>query len=207
MLTRVEGRPRVLLGVVELDRLQRILARVLDPEAFLSAHGIRSLSRRHLAAPFELEVDGSRFTVGYEPAESRSGLYGGNSNWRGPIWFPLDIVILAALLRYEEALGAHFLIEHPAGSGRQVRMVDVIEDLAARLIGLFVPDATGHRPADGGVERYASDPHWRDLITFYECFDGDTGKGLGASHQTGWTGLVGHLILERERLRAARGRT
>jgi hypothetical protein len=203
MLTRVDGQPRLLLGVVELDRLQRILQRVLHPDAFLSPYGLRSLSRRHLDDPFVLDVDGFHATIGYEPAESRSALFGGNSNWRGPIWFPLNVLIIGALLRYERAVGDGFLIEYPTGSGKTVRMAEMIDDLAARLIGLFVPDGAGHRPADGGIERFASDPRWRDRVTFYEYFDGDTGKGLGASHQTGWTGLVAYLILERGRLRAA----
>jgi hypothetical protein len=204
MITRVDGEPRMLIGVVELDRLQRVLQRVLHPDAFLSPFGIRSLSRRHLADPFSLTVDGTTFSVGYEPGESRTGLFGGNSNWRGPVWFPLNMLVIGALLRYAFALGEGFLVEHPAGSGRAVRFVDVCDDLAARLIALFLPDETGARPADGGVARFRDDPAWRDLVTFYEYFDGDTGKGLGASHQTGWTGLVAHLIVERGKLRAAR---
>jgi len=204
MIVRVHGEPKILLGVVGLERLQRILGRTLDPAAFLSGHGLRSLSRRHLDAPFVLDVDGFRASIDYEPGESRSGLFGGNSNWRGPIWFPLNVLILGALVRYDEALGEGFSVEYPAGSGRQRPLDEVIEDLADRLVGLFLPDGTGHRPADGGVERYASDPRWRGLVTFYEYFDGETGKGLGASHQTGWTGLVGYIVIERGRIRAHR---
>jgi hypothetical protein len=202
MLARVEGEPRMLVGVVGLDRIQRILQRVLHPDAFLSPYGIRSLSRRHADEPFSLTVDGTTFSIGYEPAESRTGLFGGNSNWRGPIWFPLNVLVIAAMLRYAFALGDGFLVEYPAGTGRARPFVEVCEDLAGRLVALFLPDESGARPADGGVARYRDDPAWRDLVTFYEYFDGDTGRGLGAGHQTGWTGLVAHLIVERGKLRA-----
>jgi hypothetical protein len=192
------------MGVVGIDRLQAVLRRVFDEAAFLSPHGIRSLSRRHLAEPFTFDSDGVAFAVSYEPAESKTALFGGNSNWRGPVWFPLNVLVIGALLRYADALGDGFEVEYPAGTGRHVGLVVALEDLANRLIGVFVPEADGRRPADGARPGPWTEPAWRDQITFYEYFDGDTGAGLGASHQTGWTGLVAHVILERAVLRRMR---
>ena len=204
MIARSGGRADMVIGVVSLERMQKVLRRVFDEGGFLSPHGIRSLSRRHLAEPFIVDVGGMDFAVGYEPAESQSGLFGGNSNWRGPIWFPLNVLIVGALLRYADVLGEEFEVEYPTGSGQQVPMVDALEDLATRLIGLFSPDSDGRRPADGAHPGPWTEPAWRDQVTFYEYFDGDTGAGLGASHQTGWTGLVAHLILERATYRTMR---
>ncbi|HYM84893.1 MAG TPA: hypothetical protein VEY67_12155, partial [Candidatus Dormibacteraeota bacterium] len=220
---------RGILAVLSPERLARVLAFVFDPERFLSPHGIRSLSRWHLDHPFTLELDGATATIAYEPAESRAAIYGGNSNWRGPVWFPLNVLVLESLLRYRVALGDALRIgslsdgsrtDAPASdsaatdaaqaepSGSDAALAGstpssapsadhALADLRERLISLFLRGPDGRRPADGEVERYRSDPEWRDQVTFYEYFDGDTGRGLGASHQTGWTGLVAHLILER----------
>ncbi len=204
MISRHDGEAQLVMGVVGIERLQAVLRRVFDEDAFLSPHGIRSLSRRHLAEPFAFDSDGVSFAVGYEPGESKTGLFGGNSNWRGPVWFPLNVLVIGALLRYADALGDGFEVEYPAGTGRHVGLVDALEELASRLIGLFTPDADGRRPADSARPGPWTEAAWRDQVTFYEYFDGDTGAGLGASHQTGWTGLVAHIILERAVLRRMR---
>lgn len=182
-----------LLSVVGPERLPQLLAPVLDEAEFLSPHGLRSLSKRHLEYPVTVELGGVTSTVAYEPAESRSRLFGGNSNWRGPVWFPTNFLILHGLVRYRRSLGPDFTVEFPTGSGRQVPLGVVIDDLARRLIGLFTLDAHGHRPVHGGDPRFA-EPAWRDLIPFHEYFHGETGAGLGASHQTGWTALVANLV-------------
>jgi hypothetical protein len=184
----------VLLSLVSPERLKRVLAKVLDPEEFLSDHGLRSLSRWHRDHPADVHVEGVMASVDYEPAESRSGLFGGNSNWRGPVWFPVNELVIEALIRYRSSLGPEFTVEHPTGSGVQLPLDAVAEDLIQRLVTLFTRDENGRRPVHGSIERFQSDPAWRDLFWFHEYFDGDTGAGLGASHQTGWTALVGHLI-------------
>ena len=204
MLRRAGGGPRLVMGVVSVERLQSILRRVLAPDAFLSPHGIRSLSRRHLAEPFVFDANGVTSEIGYEPGESKTALFGGNSNWRGPVWLPMNVLVIGALLRYADALGDGFLVDDPARPGTTKTLLEVADDLAARLISLFTRDADGVRPADGARPGPWTEPHWRDQITFYEYFDGDTGAGLGASHQTGWTGLVAHIILERAVLREIR---
>ncbi len=186
---------RRLLAILAGSRLERVLRYVLDEDEFLSPHGIRSLSRFHLAHPYTLP--GTELTVGYEPAESLTGLYGGNSNWRGPVWFPINYLIIEALRRYHRYYGDTFTVECPTGSGNRLTLDAVADELARRLIGLFRPGPGGGRPAHGGDRRYADDPHWRDLILFYEYFHGDDGAGLGASHQTGWTALVASLLHER----------
>ncbi len=185
---------RIMLTVVDPARLRRVLAEVLDEDGMLSPHGIRSLSRRHLAEPFRVEVDGSVFEVGYEPAESRSFLYGGNSNWRGPVWMPINYLVVEALSRYARYLGDTFRVEMPTGSGRELTLAEVAHELRERLISLFLRDAQGLRPADGPDERFGSDPRWGATPLFSEYFDGETGRGLGASHQTGWTALVADLV-------------
>ena len=196
---RLDDGERVgLLSVVSPERLPRLLAPVLDEAEFLSPHGLRSLSRRHLEHPVTVELDGVTSTISYEPAESRSRLFGGNSNWRGPVWFPTNFLILHGLLRYRRSLGPDFAVEFPTGSGRRVPLGVVIDDLARRLIGLFTPDEHGRRPVHGADPRFAAPP-WAELIAFHEYFHGDTGAGLGASHQTGWTALVANLILARQR--------
>jgi hypothetical protein len=183
-----------LLALPSRDQLIRVLRYVLDEGEFLSDHGVRSLSRVHGERPFVLEAGGQDYHVGYEPAESTSELFGGNSNWRGPVWFPLNYLLIEALQRYHAFYGDTLRIECPTGSGVQMTLDEVARELARRLIGLFVPDAHGVRPAHGADWRYAQDPYWRDLVLFYEYFDGDTGRGLGASHQTGWSALVLQLI-------------
>jgi hypothetical protein len=174
--------------------MKRLLRRMLDPDEFLSPYGIRSLSRSHADAPFELALDGERYMIGYEPAESRSGLFGGNSNWRGPVWFPLNYLLIEALRTFHRYYGDDFLVEHPTGSGHRASLGDIADDLAARLVAIFRRGADGRRPVFGDDERSQLDPDWRDRLLFYEYFHGDTGAGLGASHQTGWTALVAPLM-------------
>jgi len=190
--------------VVGQEQLLRILVRVLDEAEFLSQYGLRSLSRSHLEQPFTVALGGNEFTVGYEPAESRTGLFGGNSNWRGPIWFPVNYLVIEGLRRFAEFFGDDLMIEFPTGSGQKRTLAEIADDIAHRLVGLFTRDADGTRPLFGNVELFQRDPRWRDLLPFPEFFHGDTGEGLGASHQTGWTGLVADLILTlRERARPA----
>jgi hypothetical protein len=186
-----------LLSVVSPERLRLILDRVLSPEEFLSDHGLRALSRHHLEHPFRLEIRGQEFTVDYEPAESTSGLFGGNSNWRGPVWFPVNFIVIEGVRRFARFFGDDFLVEYPTGSGTQVTLGDLADKLGQRMIDLFVPDEQGRRPVYGSDEKFQTDPVWNRLIPFHEYFHGDTGHGLGASHQTGWTGLVADLIIRR----------
>jgi Mannosylglycerate hydrolase MGH1-like glycoside hydrolase domain len=189
-----DGRVRWLLSLVNGVRLERVLARMLDEQEFLSPFGIRSLSRIHREHPFVLTIDGHRYSVDYEPAESTTPLFGGNSNWRGPIWFPLNYLIIKALERFDAFYGDRFHVECPTGSGRRMMLADVALELSRRLTRLFLRGADGRRPAHGGADKFRTDPGWRDLILFYEYFNGDTGEGLGASHQTGWTALVARLL-------------
>jgi len=185
----------MVITVVDPERLRRVLAEVLDEEGMLSPHGIRSLSKRHAAEPFSVSVDGQTYTVDYEPAESTSTLYGGNSNWRGPVWFPINYLVVGALARYHEFLGDDFRVELPTGSGHMATLAEVSEDLRRRLVSTFLPDAAGRRPVYGQTERFQTDPRWKDSLLFFEYYHGDNGAGLGASHQTGWSGLVADLIL------------
>jgi hypothetical protein len=188
---------RLLLSIVDETRLRRVLSRVLDPDEMLSDHGIRSLSRFHREHPFSLELGGMTATVDYEPAESTNFLFGGNSNWRGPVWFPLNYLLILALDRFDGYFGASLTVDHPAGSGSRVRLRSVADDLARRLVSIFLPDADGRRPVFGPYELLQRDPNWNGQLLFHEYFHGDTGAGLGASHQTGWTGLVLDLIADR----------
>ncbi len=181
---------RRLLGIPSRDRLQRVLSYVLDEKEFLSPFGIRSLSRVHLDQPFECELGEEKYRVGYEPGESSSQMFGGNSNWRGPIWFPLNYLLIDALQRWHYFYGDEFKVECPTGSGNLMNLKEVSQELAGRLSRLFIADKKGVRPWHGAEQRYAKDPHWKDLTLFYEHFHGDTGRGLGASHQTGWTALI-----------------
>ena len=185
---------RRLLSLVDETKLRRILERMLDEDRFLSPHGIRSLSRWHHYHPYEFDVHGQTYKVEYEPAESSSGMFGGNSNWRGPVWFPVNMLILRALLQHYQYYGDAFTIECPTGSGREMTLFQVAQELGRRLVSTFLRDEDGKRPVYGGTERFQNDPHFRDLILFFEYFHGDNGAGLGASHQTGWTGLVAPLI-------------
>ncbi|MCU1345796.1 MAG: hypothetical protein JWL70_2062 [Acidimicrobiia bacterium] len=191
----VEGR---LLAMVDHDRLTRILARLLDETEMLSAHGVRSVSARHRDQPFTLQLNGTSFVVEYNPGESTSGLFGGNSNWRGPVWFPVNALVIEALRAYGRFFGADETVEHPVGSGQRLALSAVADDLADRLVSLFRNDSQGLRPVYGGYQKFNADPAWHDCIPFHEYFHGDTGAGLGASHQTGWTGLVADLLLRRE---------
>ena len=188
----IEGRR--LLAVLDETKLRRVLARMLDEERFLSPHGIRSLSRRHKDHPFTFQVHGEEYRVEYLPAESNTGMFGGNSNWRGPIWFPMNALIIRGLLQFYTYYGDSFTVECPTGSGRQMTLFEVARELANRLAKIFLRNEVGQRPVYGGTAKFHTDPHWRDHILFYEYFHGDNGAGLGASHQTGWTGLVARLI-------------
>jgi hypothetical protein len=183
-----------LLALVGEKRLRLILDRMLDEDEFLSPHGIRSLSQYHAEHPYSFWVHGEEFRVGYLPAESDTGMFGGNSNWRGPVWFPVNVLIIRALLNLYSFYGDKFTVECPTGSGRQLNLFEVSEEIAARLTRIFLPGADGTRPVYGGQAKF-QDPHWRDLLLFHEYFHGDNGAGLGASHQTGWTGLVAGLIV------------
>jgi hypothetical protein len=193
-LTTPGRNERRLLSIVDKAKLDRILPRVLDPDQFLSPYGVRALSRAHLKYPYELHVDGMVHRVTYEPAESRTELFGGNSNWRGPIWFPTNYLMIESLQKYHHYYGDDFQVECPRGSGRWLNLSQVAADLSRRLVRLFLRDEAGRRPVYGGVERFQNDPQWRDYVLFYEYFHGDNGAGLGASHQTGWTALVAKLI-------------
>src|SRR5579863_7212936 len=185
---------RLLLAVVGHDRLERILARALDESQFLSPYGIRSLSKYHRDHPYSLDIAGRSYRVDYEPAESTTGTFGGNSNWRGPVWFPINFLIVEALQKFHYHAGDDFKVECPTGSGKMLTLWEVSMELSHRLIRLFARDSAGRRPIYGDSEIFQTDPQWRDNILFFEYFHGDTGAGLGASHQTGWTGLVAKLI-------------
>ena len=182
------------LALVRGHRLKRLLNRALDPNEFLAPHGIRSLSKFHLENPYTLPVEGTTYTVQYAPAESNTGTFGGNSNWRGPIWFPVNYLLIEALERFHRYYSDDFLVECPTGSGQLLTLKQIASFLSQRLIGIFLQDAQGNRPVNGNRTLQQQDPHWRDLILFHEYFNGDNGSGLGASHQTGWTGLVAMLI-------------
>ncbi len=181
---------RRLLSILNRKKLERVLACMLDEREFLGPHGIRSLSRYHLDHPFTFHAGGQDFTVQYLPAESNNGMFGGNSNWRGPVWMPVNTLILRALLNLYSFYGDDFKVQCPTGSGHYMTLFEVAHELSRRLASTFLRDADGRRPVYGGTRRFQDDPHWRDLILFYEYFHGDNGAGLGASHQTGWTGLV-----------------
>ena len=185
---------RRMLSIVWRERLQRVLQVMLDEEEFLSPYGIRSVSRRHRDHPYVLHRDGMEHRVDYVPGESLTGLFGGNSNWRGPIWFPVNYLIIESLQKFHYYYGDDFMVEYPTGSGRRLNLWDLATELSRRLTRPVLRDETGRRPVHGEEERYQADPHWRDLALFYEYFHADTGKGLGASHQTGWTGLVAKLL-------------
>jgi hypothetical protein len=189
-----EGR---LVSIVGPEGLRRILTVMLDEAEFLSPYGLRSVAASHREHPFILELAGMTASVDYTPGESTTGLFGGNSNWRGPLWFPVNYLVIEALGRFARYFDDHFRIEHPTGSGQERTLAEIADDLAERLIRIFCDDAQGRRPVFGVYEKFQSDPAWHDLIPFHEYFHGDTGAGLGASHQTGWTGLVANLIIDR----------
>ena len=189
-----EGR---LLSIVSPERLRRVLRWLLDENEFLSPHGVRALSAAYRDQPFSVDLGGMMYTVRYDPGESTTGLFGGNSNWRGPVWFPVNFIVIEGVRRFARFFGDDFLVEYPTGSGTQVTLGDLADELGQRMIDLFVPDEQGRRPVFGSDEKFQTDPVWNRLIPFHEYFHGDTGHGLGASHQTGWTGLVADLIIRR----------
>jgi hypothetical protein len=182
-----------MLSAITPEKLRRILSRMLDPNEFLSDYGIRSLSRCYTHDPYNLHLGSQNFSVRYEPAESSTEMFGGNSNWRGPIWFPPNFVLIYALYRWYSYLGPDFKVECPTGSGKLMNLQEVSTELSRRLISIFTRQ-NGKRPVNGCTEKFQKDPYWQDLIPFYEYFHGDNGAGIGASHQTGWTGLVARLI-------------
>jgi len=195
-MNEVSAANRRLLSILNPERLRRVLRVMLDETEFLSPYGIRALSRYHLKHPYVLRTDGAVYSVCYEPAESTTGLFGGNSNWRGPIWFPLNFLIIESLQKYHYYYGDDFRVEFPTGSGEMMTLWEVARELSKRLASIFLRDSKGRRPVYGSVETFQSDADWRDHILFYEYFHGDTGAGLGASHQTGWTALVAKLLVQ-----------
>jgi hypothetical protein len=201
----MDGHARRLLAIPTRERLVRVLRYLLDETEFLSPHGIRSVSRVHRERPYRFDVMGQPYTVEYVPGEGNTGLFGGNSNWRGPVWFPINFLVIEALERYHHFYGDELQVECPVGSGRMLNLQQVAMELSARLASIFLADPSGHRPCHGEDRRYASDPHWRELVLFHEYFHGDNGRGLGASHQTGWTALVVRSIEDMARQRAREG--
>jgi hypothetical protein len=195
-LTETGPEGRRLLSIANRRQLERVLQRMLDPKEFLSDYGLRSLSKYHEQHPYTFSADGQTYTVRYEPADSKSAMFGGNSNWRGPIWFPMNYLMIEALRTFHGYYGDDFQVESPQGSGHSLSLAEVAVDLSRRLTRIFLTDldAGGRRPFLGGVEYFQNDPYWRDHILFYEYFHGDNGAGIGASHQTGWTALVAMLI-------------
>ena len=185
---------RRLLSPLSKEKLERVLSYVLDEREFLGPHGIRSLSRVHADRPFVFHTGGQEYRVEYLPAESNNGMFGGNSNWRGPVWMPVNGLIVRGLLNFYGFYGESFTVECPTGSGNRMTLFEVAKEISGRLAGIFLRDASGQRPVYGGSRKFQDDPHWRDYILFYEYFHGDNGAGLGASHQTGWTGIVARLI-------------
>jgi len=185
---------RGIMALVNPERLRRILSKMLDENEFLSPYGIRSISKFHERHPYVFRADGQEYRVDYLPAESNTGMFGGNSNWRGPVWFPVNAVLIRALLQFYLYYGDNFKIECPTGSGTMMNLFEVSKEISDRLVRTFLRDERGRRPVYGGTETFQSDPHWRDLLLFYEYFHGDNGAGLGASHQTGWTGVVAKTI-------------
>ncbi|HEV3386917.1 MAG TPA: glucosidase [Gemmata sp.] len=193
--TRSEGTgERRLLSIADQDQLRTILKYMLDEREFLSPYGIRALSRFHQESPYALRVNGTEHRVDYEPGESLTGLFGGNSNWRGPIWFPVNFLLVESLQKFHHYLGNDFKVEFPTGSGNMKTLWDVAGELSRRMTAIFLRDENGRRPVFGNLEKFQTDPHWRDLLLFHEYFHGDSGSGMGASHQTGWTGVVTKLM-------------
>jgi hypothetical protein len=198
---------RRLLSIASQQQLRRILGYMLDENEFLSPYGIRAVSRFHRENPYTLNVNGSEHRVDYEPGESSTGLFGGNSNWRGPVWFPLNFLLIESLQKFHHYFGDTFTVEFPTGSGNMLTLWQVAAEISRRLTAVFTRDAHGRRPVFGDLEKFQSDPHWRDLILFHEYFHGDSGAGLGASHQTGWTGLVTKLMQQSGESEGSHGKT
>jgi hypothetical protein len=193
MHTPGEG-DRRLLSIVDSEQLRRILHVMLDEQEFLSPYGIRALSRIHHDHPYVLHANDTEYRVDYEPGESSTGLFGGNSNWRGPIWFPVNFLLIESLQKFHHYLGDDFKVECPTGSGQMMTLWEVAAELSRRMTRIFLKGPDGKRPVHGSSRQYEEDPAWRDLILFYEYFHGDDGSGVGASHQTGWTGVVAKLL-------------
>jgi len=185
---------RRLLAILDPEKLRRVLARLLDEREFLSPYGIRALSAIHRQEPYVLHLEGQSYSVQYEPAESSNGLFGGNSNWRGPIWFPVNYLLIESLQKFHHYVGDSFRVECPSGSGKMLNLAEVAAELSRRLSSIFLRDERGRRPVLGREEKLQRDPHFRDYVPFHEYFHGDDGSGVGASHQTGWTGLVAKLL-------------
>jgi hypothetical protein len=183
-----------LLSPLSQKRLERVLGYLLDENEFLSPHGIRSLSRYHQDHPFIFHIGDQAYSVSYLPAESNTGMFGGNSNWRGPVWMPVNALIVRGLLNLYSFYGDDFTVECPTGSGNRMTLFEVAQEISRRLASIFLRDQNGHRPVYGGTAKFQEDPYWRDLVLFYEYFHGDNGAGLGASHQTGWTGVIARLM-------------
>jgi Glycosyl hydrolase family 63 C-terminal domain len=197
MLTGAPGERKLLLSLAGTGKLERLLTRLFDESEFLSPHGLRALSAYHRDHPYQIQVEGITASIDYEPAESTTPLFGGNSNWRGPVWFPLNYLMINALERYHRFLGDDFTMEYPTGSGNRLTLDKIAADLQDRLISLFTRDSDGRRACFGGTELMQHDPAWRDNLIFAEYFHGDNGAALGASHQTGWTGLIADVIRRR----------
>jgi hypothetical protein len=195
----------VLLAIPSKDRLVKVLRTMLDETEFLSPYGIRSVSKVHEREPYRFFHSGEEFRVDYVPGESNTGLFGGNSNWRGPIWMPINYLLVEALERYHHFYGDELRVECPVGSGRWMNLEQVARELSARLARIFLADGEGHRPCHAGDARFAQDPHWKTLVLFHEYFHGETGRGVGASHQTGWTALAIRFIEDLARSRAGAG--
>lgn len=187
---------RRLFSIANREQLESILTVMLDEKEFLSPYGIRALSARHREHPFVLELEGQRHSIDYAPGDSNTTLFGGNSNWRGPVWFPVNYLLIQALRRFHQFYGDTMRMECPTGSGQMMNLNEIADEISRRLISIFQRDQTGRRPVFGSNDKIQFDPHWRNYIPFYEYFHGDTGSGLGASHQTGWTALVAKMIDE-----------
>jgi hypothetical protein len=194
--TKLGIKDRRLLSILDEGKLRRVLSKLLDEQEFLSPHGIRSLSRYHLDHPYIFKVHGEEYRVDYLPAESNTGMFGGNSNWRGPIWMPINYLFIESLNKFHKFYGDDFRVECPVGSGQLLSLKGVADELRNRLINIFRRDARGRRPVFGAYEKMQTDPHFKDYILFHEYYDGDNGRGLGASHQTGWSALVANMIAE-----------
>ena len=197
MMRGETGDQRLLLSLVGLSQLEKLAASLFDESEFLSPYGLRALSAYHRDHPYVLDVEGQKSTVDYEPAESTTAMFGGNSNWRGPLWFPLNYLLIEVLGRYYRFFGDDLTLEYPTGSGKQLTLDAITTDLQDRLISIFVVGADGRRPCFGWVERLQQDPEWKDNLLFNEYFHGDNAAGLGASHQTGWTGVIADVIRRR----------
>jgi len=191
------GNLRLLLSVVGTDRLEKVFTKLFDENEFLSQYGLRALSAYHRDHPYTLDIDGYGATIDYEPAESTTDMFGGNSNWRGPLWFPLNYLVVTSLERYHRFFGDEFTLEYPSGSGRRLPLDAIAADLQGRLISIFLVGPDGRRPCFGWVERLQNDPAWKDNLVFSEYFHGDNAAALGAAHQTGWTGVVADMIRRR----------